>query len=192
MTSAVRTRSAVQRAEVPATALAGVLLLDLVQFSRDWSVVPVAALDEAAHLLTAWLVLAAVTARTSALPVLPWVLAGAVLLDLDHVPLYLGMDVSLTPGGRPVSHSLLTVALLLAGAAAVRRWRVPLAGLAVGVATQLLRDLATGPGVPLLWPALAADLRLPYPAYAVVVTVLAAGATVRRLSGRATGAAAGA
>ena len=31
--------------------------------------------------------------RTAALRLLPWVLAGAVLLDLDHVPLFLGLDV---------------------------------------------------------------------------------------------------
>ena len=168
------------------------LLLDLVRSSRDWPLLLLAALDEPAHLLTAWLVLAAATARLSGLRVLPWVLAGAVLLDLDHVPLYLGLDVSVTPWGRPVSHSLLTVALLLLGAAAVRRWRVPLAGLAVGVATQLLRDLATGPGVPLLWPALAQDVRLRYLPYAVVLAALAAVAAARRLSGRAAGAAAGA
>ena len=192
MTSAVRTRSRVQRAALPALALAGVLLLDVVQFSRDWPLIPLAALDEPAHLLTAWLVLAAATTRTSAMPVLPWVLAGAVLIDLDHVPLYLGLDVSVAPGGRPVSHSLLTVALLLAGAAALRRWRVPLAGLALAAAAHLLRDLATGPGVPLLWPVLPVDLRLPYAAYAAVLTVLAVGATARRLSGRAAGAAAGA
>ena len=135
--------------------------------------------------------LAAATTRTAGLRVLPWVLAGAVLLDLDHVPLYLGADIAVSPGGRPVTHSLLTVAVLLAGAAAVRRWRVPLAGLALGAATQLLRDLATGPGVPLLWPALAQDLRMPYlPPYALVLVALAVAATARRLSGRAAGAAA--
>lgn len=160
------------------------------QASREWSLVPLAALDEPAHLLTAWLVLAAATPRTARLPLLPWVLAGAVLLDLDHVPLYLGADIAVSPGGRPVSHSLLTVAVLLAAAGAVRRWRVPLAGLALGVATQLLRDLSTGPGVPLLWPALAEDVLLPYLPYALVLVTLAAVATARRVSGRAAGAAA--
>ena len=192
MHSAVRTRSSSLGTALPAGALAGVLLLDLVQHSRDWSLIPLAALDEPAHLLTAWLVLAAATARTAGLRVLPWVLAGAVLLDLDHVPLYLGADIAVSPGGRPVTHSLLTVAVLLAGAAAVRRWRMPLAGLALGAATQLLRDLATGPGVPLLWPALAEDLRMPYLPYALVLVALAVAATAGRLSGRAAGAAAGA
>ena len=153
---------------------------------------PLAALDEPAHLLTAWLVLAAVTARPAGLPVLPWILAGAVLLDLDHVPLYLGLDVAASPGGRPVTHSLLTVAVLLAAAAAVRRARLPLAGFALGVATQLLRDLATGPGVPLLWPVLDGSVRVPYQPYAVVLVALAAVATARRLSDPAAGAAAGA
>lgn len=192
MTSAVRTRSSSLRTALPAGALAGILLLDLVKTGRDWSLVPLAALDEPAHLLTAWLVLAAATARTAGLRLLPWVLAGAVLLDLDHVPLYLGADIAVSPGGRPVTHSLLTVAVLLAGAAAIRRWRVPLAGLAFGVATQLLRDLATGPGVPLLWPALVEDLRMPYLPYALVLVALAVAATARRLTGRAAGAATGA
>ena len=177
---------------LPAGALAGILLLDLVQFSREWPLVVIAGLDEPAHLLTAWLVLAAATARTARLRVLPWVLAGVVAIDLDHLPLYGGLDVAVSPGGRPVSHSLLTVALLLAAAAALRRWRVLLAGLAIGVASHLLRDLATGPGVPLLWPALAEDLLVPYLPYALVLVALAVAATARRLSGRAAGAAAGA
>ena len=188
MTSAVRTRTWSRSAAMPALALLGILLLDLVQHSREWSLIPLAALDEPAHLLTAWLVLAAATSRTGHLAVLPWVLAGAVLLDLDHVPLYLGADVAVSPGGRPVSHSLLTAAVLLVAAGAVRRWRVPLTGLAIGVATQLLRDLSTGPGVPLLWPALPQDVLLPYLPYAVVLAALTAVATARRLSGRGAGA----
>ena len=187
-TSAGRTRPR-WRCALPALALAGILLLDLAQNSREWSLVPLAALDEPAHLLTAWLVLAA-GVRSTRRPLLPWVLAGAVLLDLDHVPLYLGADIAVSPGGRPVSHSLLTVVVLLVAAAGVRRWRVPLAGLALGVATQLLRDLSTGPGVPLLWPALAEDVLLPYLPYALVLVALAAAATARRLRDRAARAAA--
>ncbi len=167
----------------PAAALAGVLLLDLVRTARDWPLPVLGVLDEPAHLLTAWLVLATFSARTTALRLLPWVLAGAVLLDLDHVPLFLGLDVSATPSGRPVTHSLVTVAVLLGAATAVRRWRLPLTGLAVGTATQLLRDLCTGPGVPLFWP-LGADVRLDYLPYALVLTALTVAATLRRLPRR--------
>ncbi len=173
----------------PAAALAGVLLLDLVRTARDWPLPVLGVLDEPAHLLTAWLVLATFSARTTALRLLPWVLAGAVLLDLDHVPVFLGLDVSATPSGRPVTHSLVTVAALLVAAAAVRRWRLPLTGLAVGTATQLLRDLCTGPGVPLFWP-LGADVRLDYLAYVLVLTALVAAGTLRRVSDRAAAAAA--
>jgi inner membrane protein len=171
--------------------VAAILLLDLVREARDWPFPVLGALDEPAHLLTAWLVLAAFSARTTALRLLPWVLAGAVLLDLDHVPLVLGLDVTATPSGRPVTHSLSTVAVLLVAALAVRRWRVALAGLAAGAATQLLRDLATGPGVPLFWPVLSVDVRLPYLMYLLVLLTLAGVATARRrgISGR-TGAAA--
>jgi inner membrane protein len=167
----------------PAAALAGVLLLDLVRTARDWPLPVLGVLDEPAHLLTAWLVLATFSARTTALRLLPWVLAGAVLLDLDHVPVFLGLDVSATPSGRPVTHSLVTVAALLVAAVAVRRWRLPLTGLAVGTATQLLRDLCTGPGVPLFWP-LGADVRLDYLPYALVLTALTVAATLRRLPRR--------
>ena len=196
MHPAVRTRSAFRRVLTPvlrpSAALAAILLLDLVREARGWPLPALGLLDEPAHLLTAWLVLAAVTARTTALGILPWVLAGAVLLDLDHVPLFLGFDVTATQSGRPVTHSLTTVAVLLLAALVVRRWRAALAGLAAGVATQLLRDLSTGPGVPLFWPVLATDVRLPYLAYVLVLVALVVAATTRRISGRADGAAAAA
>lgn len=186
-------------AVLPLLALAGVLVLDLVRTSRNWSLPVLGVLDEPAHLLTAWLAVAAVTARTTSLRSLPWVLAGAVLLDLDHVPLFLGVDaVAATPGGRPVTHSLATLAVLLLAAAAVRRWRLPLVGFAAGAATQLVRDLSTGPGVPLFWPLAPDSIRLPYLPYLLVLVALTGVAVARRwfgnrprVSGRAGGAAAG-
>ena len=176
----------------PLLALGGILLLDAVRTAQSWPVPVVGVLDEPAHLLTAWLVLAAATARTTVLRLTPWVLAASVLIDLDHVPLYLGADVAATPGGRPVTHSLLTVLVLLAAAGTVRRWRVPLAGLAVGAGSHLLRDLSTGPGVPLLWPALDGDVRLPYWPYLLVLVALTAMAGARRFSARGASAGTGA
>ena len=189
MLPAVRTRSSFP---APLLALAGVLLLDLVRSARDWPLPVIGVLDEPAHLLTAWLVLAAATRRTALLRLTPWVLAGAVLIDLDHVPLYLGADVAATPGGRPVTHSLLTVLVLLIAAGTVRRWWVPTAGLALATGAHLLRDLSTGPGVPLLWPVADGDVRLPYWTYLLVLGALTAVAGARRFSARGAAGATGA
>lgn len=99
---------------------------------------------------------------------LPVVLAAAVLVDLDHVPLYAGVPGVAAAGGRPLTHGLLTVAvlLLLGRRLPAARWA------ALGVCLHLLRDLATGPGVPLLWP-LDLVVRVPWAAYAVVLVALA-------------------
>jgi inner membrane protein len=153
------------------TALATVLLLDLVAAARPWPVPVVALLDEPAHLLTAWLVLGVLPRRTR--PPRPWVLLGAVAIDVDHVPLYLWHVGTATENGRPVTHGLLTVLLLLAAALAVRRLRAPLTGLACGVTMHLVRDLATGPGVPLVWPLSPASVLVPYGPYAALLCVAA-------------------
>jgi inner membrane protein len=94
------------------------------------------------------------------------------LIDLDHVPFYLWGALLADPNGRPVTHSLATVVVLLA-LSAVRRLRVPALGLALGVLLHLARDLATGPGVPLLWPLVDRSVLLPYAGYAVALTVIA-------------------
>ena len=76
------------------------------------------------------------------------------LIDLDHVPQYVGWHVlRAAPSGRPLTHSLLTVGVLLVLAAGSRRLRLPFLGMAFGVALHLLRDASEGrAGVPLLWP----------------------------------------
>jgi inner membrane protein len=157
--------------------------LDGILAARSWPIPVVGLLDEPAHLLTAWLVLIAV-ARTRT-HCWPWVLLGAVAIDVDHIPLYLwGGPVAGVGGGRPVTHSLVTVLALLAAAVAVRRARSVLGAVAIGVLLHLLRDVATGPGVPLWWPALPGGVLLPYEGYVVVLVVLAAVATARRIRGR--------
>jgi inner membrane protein len=153
-------------------ALAAVLGLDLLLAARRWPVPIEAVLDEPAHLLTAGLLALAAGVRSGR--VLAWALAGAVLIDLDHVPLYLGAEVT-TDGGRPISHSVTTVLLLLAAAGAWRAQRTRLAALALGVVLHVVRDLATGPGVPLLWPLLPGSVQVPYAAYlGLLVAALAA------------------
>ena len=57
------------------------------------------------------------------------------------------------PGQRPVTHSLATVAVFAVAAAASRRHRAVLAGVAVGLVLHFARDIAEGPpGVRMLWP----------------------------------------
>jgi inner membrane protein len=160
-----------------------ILLLDLAQQARPWSVPVTALLDEPAHLMTAGLVLlACLPWRGGA--VAGWALAGSVLIDLDHVPLYLWGALTVDGYGRPVTHSLATVLVLaLAGLAGRGRLGTALCGLSLGVGLHLLRDVATGPGVHLWWPVDLHSVLLPYWAYVVAmtaVTAVAVGRQVRR------------
>jgi len=109
-------------------------------------------LDEAAHLATAALGLMALacfidTARRFYVAAL----IASVAIDLDHIPLYLGLLPD--PNQRPPTHSLATVAVFAIAAAASRRHRAVLAGVAVGLVLHFVRDIAEGPpGVRMLWP----------------------------------------
>ncbi len=135
-------------------------------------------LDEPAHLLTAWLVLRALRPRLGDWPVARWALAGAVLIDVDHLPLYLTGGEFAVDGGRPPTHSLV-LALLLTLGGVRRTWRGAALGLALGVVLHVARDLATGPGVPLLWPVGAGNWSVPYPAYLAAVCSLSLLAVLR-------------
>jgi inner membrane protein len=132
-------------------------------------------LDDLAHVATAIIVallLRPGPAFTAAL------IAGSVAIDADHMPAVLGWDVPNGGAARPY-HSLAAVALLLAVAALAPRARSLAAGLAVGIAAHLWRDLATGPGIPLTWPISAAAVRLPYVVYACSVAAAVALVAVR-------------
>ena len=125
-------------------------------------------LDETAHLATTGLALLAASALGLRLTQqrCAVVLAASVLVDADHVPLYAGLPVA-GAGGRPFTHGLwLVLVLLLAAAVAprARRWLVPVAA---GLLLHQLRDTATGPGLPWLWP-VGGALVVPYPAYAAL------------------------
>jgi inner membrane protein len=163
-------------------ALVAVVGLDLVLASRSWSVPVEAVLDEPAHLLTAWLLVTAAGVRSR--EVVVWALAGAVLIDLDHLPLYSGFAVT-AGGGRPVSHSVTTVLVLLVAVAAWRAQRTRLTALALGVVLHLVRDLGSGPGVPALWPWLPDSLRVPYAGYLAVLVAAVAVIAVRAWRGGA-------
>ncbi len=159
-------------------ASAAILLIDVVRTSRHWPLVVEGLLDEPAHLLTAWLVLTALLpARYDRLR--PWALLSAVAVDLDHVPLYLWGVGTATLEGRPVTHSLAFAALLLGTSAVAGRLRVPLAGLGLGVLLHLVRDIATGPGVPLVWPVDDASVLVPYAVYAGVLVLITITAVLR-------------
>jgi membrane-bound metal-dependent hydrolase YbcI (DUF457 family) len=114
-----------------------------------WTTGPV---DEVAHLSTAALGLL-VLARFINAPRRFYVAAliASVAIDVDHMPLYLGLLGN--QAQRPVTHSLSTVAVFVAAAAASRRHRAVLAGVATGLVLHFARDIAEGyPGVRVFWP----------------------------------------
>ena len=138
---------------------AGPLLLATVALAFDaadrrirfgvWTTGPV---DEVAHLATAALGLL-VLARFIDAPRRFYVAAliASVAIDSDHIPLYLGLLGN--QAQRPVTHSLSTVAVFVAVAAASRRHRAVLAGVATGLVLHFARDIAEGyPGVRVFWP----------------------------------------
>lgn len=138
---------------------AGPLLLAAVALAADaadrripfgvWTTGPV---DEVAHLSTAALGLL-VLARFIDAPRRFYVAAliASVAIDLDHIPLYLGLLGD--QAQRPVTHSLSTVAVFVAAAVASRRHRAVLGGVAAGLVLHFVRDIAEGyPGVRVFWP----------------------------------------
>jgi hypothetical protein len=114
-----------------------------------WTTGPV---DEVAHLSTAVLGLLVLTRFIDA-PRRFYVAAliASVAIDVDHIPLYLGLLGN--QAQRPVTHSLTTVAVFAAAAAASRKYRAVLGGVATGLVLHFARDIAEGyPGVRVFWP----------------------------------------
>lgn len=175
---------------VPVLLLLLVIGLDAIAGWRRWHVLAAGLLDEPAHLATALLVLLAVAGPRWLARHRSFTLAAciaAVAIDVDHIPLYARVPHIAVDGGRPFTHSLLTVAVLLLVALVFRRSRTVALALGAGVALHLFRDLASGPGVSLFWPFHAAGLHLPYGAYLAVLVAAAAVATVRASTGRRPG-----
>jgi inner membrane protein len=121
-------------------------------------------------------------------------LVACIAIDVDHIPGYLGSHLLAGTLPRPYGHSVLWVAALVTLGLAARRRDVReiSLGIAFGLSAHLLRDLATGPGVPLVWPISGAVVTLPYAVFAAVLalaalTVAVAGrfAPARGLSGLA-------
>jgi membrane-bound metal-dependent hydrolase YbcI (DUF457 family) len=114
-----------------------------------WTTGPV---DEVAHLATAALGLLVLACFIDA-PRRFYVAAliASVAIDADHITQYLGLLGN--QAQRPVTHSLSTVAVFVAAAAASRRHRAVLAGVATGLVLHFARDIAEGyPGVRVFWP----------------------------------------
>lgn len=137
-----------------------------------------ALLDEPAHAATALLALGAVGYAFDARFVLA-LLAGSILIDVDHLPGFVGWDVLEQSATRPYPHTLLTPLLVL-GAALIVRGRARLVLLAVwlGLICHFARDLAEpqtdSPGVALLWPLSGHSFVVPYVWYGVVIAALTA------------------
>jgi hypothetical protein len=145
--------------------LAAVLAADAVARRRVWSRPVAGFLDEAAHLGTGLVVLAA-SGRESR-EFTAGLLAGSVLLDMDHVPDVVGVHWLRPRGMRPLPHSVATLLVLAT--------RPRLDGALLGVAAHLARDLATGTNaVPLLWPFWKRPLEVRYRWYAAGLVAVAA------------------
>jgi inner membrane protein len=133
--------------------LAGLALgFDAADRSVPFSILETGLLDEPAHLATGALGLLALSCFID-VPLRFYVagMIASVAIDLDHVPLYLGLLGN--EDQRPVTHSLATV-IVVAGTAVVwRRHRAVLTGVVAGLLIHFARDIAEGPpGVRMLWP----------------------------------------
>ena len=133
--------------------LAGLALgFDAADRSVPFSVLETGLLDEPAHLATGALGLLALFCFID-VPRRFYVagMIASVAIDLDHIPLYLGLLGN--EGQRPVTHSLATVVVVAGTAVVWRRHRAVLAGVVAGLLIHFARDIAEGPpGVRMLWP----------------------------------------
>lgn len=133
--------------------LAGIALaFDAADRRVPFSVLASGPLDEVAHLAFAALGML-VLACLIDLPRRFYVAAliASVAIDLDHIPLYLGLLGN--QDQRPVTHSLGTVIIFAAAAVAGRRHRAVFGGIVTGLVLHFARDIAEGPpGVRILWP----------------------------------------
>jgi inner membrane protein len=141
---------------------------------RTASALSAALWDETLHLLTAAIFVVAIypSLRRHARLATRFAvatLAGGVLIDLDHVPGEVGSTLLQASAGRPFTHSLATVLLLLAcSSLAPDRFRAVLLGLAYGVSAHMFRDMATG-GISLWWPVELRKQTCPYDYYVLVL-----------------------
>jgi len=166
-------RSRIGRTVLGMVGLSGIWLVDQ-RFS--WQAKPLgiaATLDEAAHLATAAIIAGPWLSRASTSFTMGLV-AGAVLVDVDHLPALFGTDLLTRTTARPLTHSLVGSAPVVAGALYHRSFAT---GALLGLASHFLRDMASSSaGVPLFWPISDRGLRLPdHLYYGVLLVALALG-----------------
>jgi hypothetical protein len=153
---------------VAAVSLGVIFVVDYYFENASPPLLVVAVLDEIAHLGTALILLIGL-GRVSLSPFTVACLVGAVLIDVDHLPAMLSPDVSLIEEERPVTHSVIWVAVLLISSTGLTgQWRSVVVGLSLGILTHLVRDMATG-GVPLFWPVSDNIVEIPYWTYAIAI-----------------------
>jgi inner membrane protein len=135
------------------------------------TVIPGGPLDELAHLFTTLLFFWALGPRARERFLVPALIAS-VAIDFDHIPGRLGVDWLTAGTPRPYTHSLLTIAVVVASALVVRRRRNLLLGIAIGLAIHLWRDMGEGDsGVSLLWPISDHSFQYPHGAFVAVMAV---------------------
>ncbi|MGB7588905.1 MAG: metal-dependent hydrolase [Solirubrobacterales bacterium] len=174
-----------------AVLVGAVLTLDLLWslFEGSTGTLVYGFLDEPAHLATCAIALLVMVALTGSRLSSRFVLAAliaSVAIDVDHIPAYLGWQGLTGALPRPYPHSLLVVAILfgLGWASKNRDTRQISLGLAFGVSAHLLRDLATGPGVPLAWPLSNDVFTMPYALFAGGLVAAALVVIARSVSDR--------
>jgi inner membrane protein len=155
-------------------AILPILAIDLYFEQATPRLLTLAVLDELAHVLTAVIVLVAASQWVNRWTVAGF-LAGTVLIDIDHIPLLLSTTDFSAVEGRPATHSVFTILILLIPLLSrlIRNstLRYIVVGLSAGVAVHLIRDLATG-GVPLYWPISGATVEIEYTGYVIACMLL--------------------
>lgn len=139
-------------------------------------------LDEPAHLATAALILTALAGPEwllSHLRLTSSAMAASMAIDIDHIPLYAHVPHIAVDGGRPFTHSAVTVMVLALLAFAVRRNQTIFLGFSAGVALHFARDVATGPGLSLWWPLSDKRIEVQYSAYILGLCALVVVAILR-------------
>lgn len=133
-----------------------------------------APLDWTNHLLTTLFIAWALRPLIDRTRILTALIAS-VLIDVDHIPGYLGSRILTGGTPRPYTHSLATVVVLLGLAACRPSWRNREFGAALGVLSHLWRDLAepSGTGVALFWPVSERAVTTPPAVYLGSIAVLA-------------------
>jgi hypothetical protein len=157
---------------IVALSLTIISLIDYYLKIASPELIVVAVLDEMAHLATAIIFIAGLR-RFSDTWFVSACLAGAVLIDVDHLPAMLSPDTPAIQAERPVTHSIVWVAaLIIVSLWTTGRGRALLTGFSLGIVTHLVRDMATG-GVPLFWPVHGEIIEIAYWTYAVLMIAIA-------------------